>query len=261
MELNETNPRVPVGFEAFGPWFTEAFELLKAQWQTWVLVGLVSAVVMFVVYAIVALLAASLVTVLGFFGMLIGYVVAAAVLIVAYGIIGPGIMRMALKQIRGQAIAVGDIFAATDVISSAIVVMLAIVAGAIACGIGELVTATLFFLALPLVADKKLNYSEALKQSFEVTKQNFIFFLVYLLVLGIVSELGGIACGIGILFTLPIAWLGMAVAYERTFVAAAGPIMPQAAPPAAPPAPEAPAAPEAPEAPQPPADTPPPAAE
>lgn len=203
--MNETNARVPNGFDSFGPWFSEAVNLLKAQLQTWVLISLVYLVISGVAYAISYKLP--------FVGGLVGF--AASVLLM------PGMIQAGIKQIRGGTIEVGDIFSATDTFANVLVVLLAIAAGAIACGIGVWVTMTLFFFALPLVVDKKLAFGDALKQSMEVTKQNFFFFLIYALVLGIVANLGAIACGIGMIITFPISILGLVVAYERTFNAPA----------------------------------------
>lgn len=200
--MNDNNVRVPNGFDAFGPWFNESIELLKAQWQTWVLISLIYlAITQGVSYAISNRFM--------FLGILVGF--AANVLLM------PGMIRAGIKQIRGGTIEVGDMFSATDLFVGAIVILLAILAGVIACGIGALVTSALFYLSLPLLVDKNLTFGDALKQSMEVTKQNLGFFIVYALVIGIVSGLGLVACGVGLLITFPLRTLGMVVAYERTF--------------------------------------------
>jgi uncharacterized membrane protein len=211
--MNDTGVRVPSGFDSFGPWFTEAFELLKAQWQTWVLMSLI--------YLLIA----------GGMGYLLSRIVmplGSIVSIAAAALMMPGMLRTAIRQMRGEAISVGDIFSATDMFVGALLILLLMYAGVIACGIGILVTSTLFYLALPLLVDKGIPFGQALSQSIDVVKQNFWFFLVYMLVLGIVAEAGVIACGIGVFLTMPMAFLGMAVAYEHTFNAPA--IAPEVAP-------------------------------
>lgn len=244
--MNDTNVKVPVGFESFGPWFNETFELLKAQWQTWVLISLTLVGVMFGAW-LIGMVAMFIV---GPLGVIPFY----ALIIAASVIIAPGLVKAALKQIRGQAFGVSDLFSETGLFVGSLVITLAMAVGAIACGIGQLVTGTLFCLALPLLVDKRMAFGDALKLSMEVTKQNFWFFLVYILVMSIVSQLGSIACGVGILVTLPFSIIGLALAYERTFN---GPAIAAEAPAIAPPPPAPPATPAAPEAPQPPIDTPP----
>lgn len=248
-KVNDTSARVPNGFDSFGPWFNETFELLKAQWQTWVLISLVMVGVLFGA----SLVGMFLTMVTGGAGAFLLYVLIA----VAGVLMAPGVIKAAIKQIRGEAFGINDIFSETGLFVGSLVISLAIAVGSIACGIGQLVTATLFFLAMPLLVDKRMAFGDALKLSFETTKQNFWFYLVYALVIGIVSLLGSIACGIGILVTLPFSIIGTAVAYERTFnapaVAAAPDTEPQAPPPAPPAAPEAPQPPAAPESPEPPA--------
>lgn len=250
--MNDTNVRVPVGFDSFGPWFNETFELLKAKWQTWVLMTLTVAGV----YVGAWLIGMVLMLILGPFGVVpfYGLIIAASV------IIAPGMFKAALKHLRGEEFGISDLFSESGLFVGALVITLAMAVGAIACGIGQLVTCTLFVFALPLLVDKRMAFGDALKQSMEVAKQNFWFYLVYILVIGIVSQAGSIACGIGILVTLPFSILGTAVAYERTFNApaiAAEPDVtppPPPAPPAAPEVPQPPAAPESPEPPAPPAE-------
>lgn len=233
--MNDTGARVPNGFDSFGPWFTEAFELLKAQWQTWVLISLICVAVGFGAGLLIAgpgVLIVNGVPMLGFLIPPLQGVVG----LVAAALLLPGMIRTGIKQIRGEAIAPGDIFSATDVFVGAAVVIIATAAGFIACGIGVLVTSTLFFFALPLLVDKRVSFGDALSKSMEVTKQNFWFFLVYMIVIRMVAGLGSVACGIGILVTMPMAVLGMVVAYERTFNAPAAAVAPEALPePPAPP--------------------------
>ena len=233
--MDTGNVNVPKGFDSFGPWFSEAFELFKAQWQGWV--------VLFLVYMLIV---GVISFVLNMIFPLLGILVA-----IPAALMMPGMVKAGLNQIRGGKVELSDLFSGTDMFVGALVVAIVMSAGVIACGIGVYVTSTLFFLSLPLLVDRKLSIGDALTQSMNVTKQNFFFFLVYMLVMGIVSGIGSIACGVGVLATAPIAFLGMLVAYERTFNAASAAAPAPQDPPAppAPAAPEAPAQPETPEAP------------
>ncbi len=241
--MNDTNVRVPNGFDAFGPWFNEAVEIWKNHWQPWALIALV--------YLAIS----------GGGGYIVGMIadpLSGLVSLATFVLLGPGAIKAGIKSVRGQTPEINDLFSGTGFAVGALVIVLAVYVGLIACCIGVFATATLFALALPLLVDKNLSIGDALKTSFEATKQNLWFYLVYFFVLSIVAAIGAVAFVVGLLATWPIGMLGLCVAYERTFnapaVAAAPDTQPQAPPPAPPPAaPEAPQSPAAPESPEPPA--------
>lgn len=71
--------------------------------------------------------------------------------------------------------------------------------------------------ALALVMEKDAQPMDAVKQAFELIKgsNNLPMIWVYCFVMGILSGIGIIACGIGILATMPIGTIGMAMLYEE----------------------------------------------
>jgi uncharacterized membrane protein len=77
-------------------------------------------------------------------------------------------------------------------------------------------TAVIF--AIPLIVDKKMDFWPAVMASFNKIKPNFWMFLAYYLVVGLISGVGMIACGIGVLVTAPFSMIAVAVAYKDTFV-------------------------------------------
>ena len=202
--LDTSGVRVPNGFDAFGPWFNEALDLLKAQFQPWLLMSLIF-------FAIAGGAGVLLHAVGGLFGPII------------WALLMPGMVKAGLKQIRGGTVAIDDLFSGTGLFLGALVIMIASGIGGIACGVGAIVTGALFCLALPLLVDKNLDMGKALETSYAITKQNFMFFLVYTFVMAIVGSIGAIAFGIGIIVTFPMFVLGMVVAYERTVNPAAAP--------------------------------------
>ena len=68
-----------------------------------------------------------------------------------------------------------------------------------------------------LIVDKKMDFWPASMESINVVKTNFWPFLGFAVVAAIIGSLGAIACGIGVIFTLPIQGCILAVAYRAVF--------------------------------------------
>jgi uncharacterized membrane protein len=86
---------------------------------------------------------------------------------------------------------------------------LALIVGAlaplqIAMALLSIVIQTLLFFAVPLIALGKLGAFSAIKWSFRLSTRNFFWILLYVFVVGIISQAGVIACYIGLLFTAPL---------------------------------------------------------
>ena len=78
------------------------------------------------------------------------------------------------------------------------------------------VAATTFLMfALFLIVDKKMAFWPASMESINIAKANFFPLLALSIISGIISGLGAIACGIGIIVTWPIGTCILAVAYRE----------------------------------------------
>jgi uncharacterized membrane protein len=130
-----------------------------------------------------------------------------------YGPMIAGYMRMIKVEEEGGTPQIGDVFKGFDDFVPA---FLAAFLGGIAVSIGTMlcIIPGLLIMALPITATYLVAFGEkdginALKRAFELVKANLIPSALCALVLGIVGSLGAILCGIGILLTLPIAFIGM----------------------------------------------------
>lgn len=92
---------------------------------------------------------------------------------------------------------------------------------------------TLF--VLPLIMEQRMDLKSALEKSVQIVQPSLLPFMLFSFVVGIIGGIGIIGCGIGILFTLPIASCAVAIAYRDTL---GGSGVTADAPPASPPAPE-----------------------
>ena len=68
-----------------------------------------------------------------------------------------------------------------------------------------------------LIVDRQMDWLPASMESIDIVKANFWPFFGLSTVAGIIGSLGAIACGIGVVFTIPIQGCILAVAYRNVF--------------------------------------------
>ncbi len=131
-----------------------------------------------------------------------------------YGPMLVGYMRMIKAEDEGGTPAIGDVFKGFDDFLPA---FLAAFLGGLAVSIGIMlcIIPGLLIMALPMTAVYivatmgEKDGINALKRAWALVKENLIPSALCALVLGIVGSLGAILCGVGILLTLPIAFIGL----------------------------------------------------
>lgn len=216
-----------VRFEIIG----EAWQLLKAQWGTWVLISLVMVLCTNGINFVMALgigivdgtgghpganpnAPSPLAVLLQLLAMLVNLAVSA--------FLTGGILRAAIKQVRGGRIEVGDLFSAGDVVGTMMAGMilagLAVFVGFILLIIPAFLVAGRLMLALPLIVDARLGARDAINRSWNALRGQTWASAGLNIVAGIVAALGVLACGVGLLFTLPIYQLTIAILYRDFFL-------------------------------------------
>lgn len=68
-----------------------------------------------------------------------------------------------------------------------------------------------------LIVDRQMDWLPASMESINIVKSNFLPFFGLSAVAGIIGSIGAIACGIGVVFTIPIQGCILAVAYRKIF--------------------------------------------
>ena len=188
----------------FGDWIEQGFNLYKANFGPLVLASL-----------IVVLLSG--VT----FGILAGPMFAGLVII-----------TLELQDKKEPKPSGGSVFRGFDYFLNSFVfvigwglalMIVSIIIGFIPC-IGQLAAIFLIYAAqaflmfgMFLIVDKKMDFWPASMESINIVKSNFWPFLGFAVVAAIIGSLGAIACGIGVIFTLPIQGCILAVAYLAVF--------------------------------------------
>lgn len=81
----------------------------------------------------------------------------------------------------------------------------------------SIVIGTFIMFGLPLIVDRKMNFWDASMASINLVKLNFLPFAGLFIIAKVFGAIGMIACFIGVVFTVPIAFCILAVAYRNLF--------------------------------------------
>ncbi len=169
---------------------------------------------------------------------------------ILYGPLLCGYYYMIFKKVQDPAssIELGDIGKGFEVFVNALVAWLLVgiftSVGTIACFVGAIVVGALLIFVFPLIMDRRMDFWPAIQASFDKTKENWLGWSVFMLVLGLVNLAGAIVCGVGMLVTMPITCVATALAYRDNFGFANAPATDTAFGTASPPVPPAPPAPQ-----------------
>lgn len=201
----------------------EAFEHFKNNAGTWIAVTLITGIIQIVISGIMQTGQGRG----GSGGNLWITLIGAVISIVVNGVLYAGLFGMAIKQVRGQQVSIGDLFSFTDVLGqtilASIIVGVLTGVGFIFCFFPGLVVAGLFMFTLPLIVDKKMNASEAVSASMNALKSQWLMSAVFVLVAGLLYMFGYLLCFVGVLITAPVALLSVAVLYRNFFIGSSTP--------------------------------------
>lgn len=213
----------------WGEWIGEGWQMFVDRWQVWVL-------------QILILLLLFAIPVIPFYLMVVGMqieaaqsgnppqlpvmmipliLVAAPLFLLGGAFILGGLWKTAFKQLRGEAISVGDLFSGGDVFLRILGAMVAVgflaILGGLLCVFPALIVAGLLYFTIPLIVERDMSVGDAISASYEATKQHWFMFTLFAIVVAILASLGQYACGVGILATYPLQFTIAAVAYRDLF--------------------------------------------
>lgn len=125
--------------------------------------------------------------------------------------------RMGVKQVRGEALTFSDIFGGgpyyVQMLIFGLLLGVCYFIGALALCVGAFVAYGLLFPGFALVADGE-TASNAITRSFDAMKSDWLSATLFYIVLMLLISLGALACGVGILVTMPIHFIVPALAYR-----------------------------------------------
>src|SRR5262245_10810383 len=205
-------------------WISEAWNLFTKQWSVWVMMLVVMCLVPVVAYlpAIgLGMLAALsdqdgggiIIPTLSVLYMLFFV----AIMLCGMPLMTGGLYNAAFKQVRGEQITVSDLFSGRPyflrILGASLLIGIAAFIGSILI-VGGLIVAGLTFLTIPMIVEGGRGAIDAIKERIEIPKHDWIMFTLFAIALSSISGAGAIACGIGLLATMPLAFLGHALAYR-----------------------------------------------
>lgn len=156
----------------------------------------------------------SISTGLGTFGSLLF----GAVIVLLAVLIEAAFINAALVTASGRKLEVGDFFRFPNfgkVFVTALLVGLIVGVGYLLCVIPGIVAA--FFLAFSLffALDRGLSATDAIKASIDLVKNNVVVVLLLAIAAAILSFLGSLVCGLGVIVTIPVTVVAGAYVYRR----------------------------------------------
>ncbi len=154
----------------------------------------------------------------GWIWRLIVNAIAIGFLYVVGQIVGAGIIRGVLGITEGRTFQVSEMFKTEGigpVVVASLIVGVATTIGYALCYVPGVVIAFLTSYTLFFVIDKGLAPIDAIRASFELIKDNLGNAILWYIVGGLVAVAGVIACGVGLLVTIPVVVIGTAYTYKK----------------------------------------------
>jgi uncharacterized membrane protein len=139
-----------------------------------------------------------------------------------YTVLIAGLLKYYLKLIRHENPTLGDAFSGFGPSIGQLVLLglaqgFLTMIGFVLCVIPGIYLAVSWYFALPLLIDRQLSFWEAMELSRKVIAKHWFIAFGFMLVMGLVSVAGVIACCIGLFVTVPIALVALMYAYEDIF--------------------------------------------
>jgi hypothetical protein len=153
-----------------------------------------------------------------------GSLIVAGILVAAspvYTVFVGGLFRYYLKLIRGQNATIADAFSGFQFLGQLIllglVMTLLIWIGIFFCFLPGLYLSVAWYFAVPLVVDRGMGFWDAMELSRKVVNKHWFVVFALLVVVGLLSLAGAIACCVGVFVTAPIGWVALMYAYDDIF--------------------------------------------
>jgi hypothetical protein len=139
-----------------------------------------------------------------------------------YTVFIAGLFKYYLKLIRGESAGIADAFSGFgrstgQLILLSLVMNLLTLIGYVFCLIPGIYLAVAWFFSIPLVIDRQMGFWEAMELSRKMVNRHWFLVFAFLLVYGLLSMAGIIACCVGIFVTLSIGIAALMYAYETIF--------------------------------------------
>jgi len=153
----------------------------------------------------------------GFVMTMVLYGLVVLVVIFALQILLAALIKGGLDVADGKSPAIGELFQGwdkTQVAIAAVLISVGTAVGTILCYLPGLAFGFIASYTMYYVVDKQMPAMDALKASFSFTTSHLGETLLFFLLAGVVSVIGGILCGIGLLVAYPVILIGQAYTFR-----------------------------------------------
>lgn len=138
-----------------------------------------------------------------------------------------GFYRMSINHVRTGSARFGDFFRCFDILpallGATVIQVLAISVGTMLCCVPGLLLQGLWMFTTPLIVDQKMGPIAALKLSFKTLSPMLWMALLFDLAVNLVAAFGALGCLVALLFTYPLCFLGITLAYRDFFITSPNP--------------------------------------
>ncbi len=145
--------------------------------------------------------------------LIVGYIILMVVAAAMQSAYLAGILDIA----NGQPVTIGSFFKPRNVVSVIIAsVLIGIAVGILSfCFIGGIVVSLFTIFTTVIIVDRNTPPIDAIKESFEIAKNNIVPVILTLLVIYAITTVGALLCGIGLIVAIPVAALFLVYAYRK----------------------------------------------
>jgi uncharacterized membrane protein len=148
-----------------------------------------------------------------FLVLIVGYIILMVVAAAMQSAYLGGLLDIA----NGQPVTIGSFFKPRNVGSVIVAsLIIGIAAGILSfCFIGGIAVSLFTLFATVIIVDRNASPIDAIKQSFEITKNNFVPVILALLVIYAITIVGTLACLVGLVVAIPVAALFLVYTYRK----------------------------------------------
>ncbi len=131
-----------------------------------------------------------------------------------------GYIMAIMKKMKGESVSYGDIFNMgfskfVPAFVTALIMGVAMSIGSVLLVVPGIIAGCTMMMAMFIIADEdNIAFMDAIKQGFELFKANWKVIILGSIVASFFGSLGGIACGVGVVVTMPITWVMMLKIYQ-----------------------------------------------
>jgi uncharacterized membrane protein len=206
-----------IRFEVIG----QAFNMVFADLGTWAVAGVFMLLAIGVAYILMWVLLAGALFSGSFILMMLMFAVMIFVVMAVGMVMMSNMYRMAIIALSGTKPSVNEMFKfggnLPNIFTAALLVAICTAVASCFFYIPGWIVGGLLMFTMPLVVDRNMPAVDAMKLSVETLKNDIVMATLFYLVIGLCAGIGAVACGIGIVFTIPVLPLAIAMLYRDHF--------------------------------------------